>query len=402
VQKQIKAAFGCEISKLFKSFDSTPVAAASVAQVHKAVTHKNKKVAVKILRPNIEKRFNRDFATMSLGVKILELILRKSAQRLRLHEALKTFKKIVQFELNLKYEAAACDELRNNLQDDSGIRIPRVFWELTSPKVFCMDWIEGTKIDDRGELIRKGFDLHDIAQKLAVTFFNQAYRDGFFHADLHPGNILVDDHGNIALVDFGIMGVLANEDRLFIAEVIHAFIKRDYNRVSELHFKKNIVLKNQDPKLFALACRSIGEPIAGLPANKISLSHLLEQLFAMSSNFEMVIQPQLMLLQKTMVTLEGVGTIIYPKVNLWKLAEPWIETWANNNFGFKQSVKNKLDDLQDTICSIQQIIDKHNTILDQKIESFSDIGTVKTDKKRSTYLLAFLIGVISTYILLSI
>lgn len=365
----IESQLGSKVDELFEFIDEKPVAAASIAQVHKARTKYGQDVAVKILRPGIEKRFKKDVQLFYFLAKLSKIF--PEAKRLHFVDAVKTFEKIVNNELNLLFEAACADKLRENCAKDAGVRIPMIFWDLSSQRVMTAEWIEGIRIDDKEGLEKAGHDPHEIAKKLAITFFNQAYRDGFFHADLHPGNLLVDANGNIALVDFGIMGFLEKRDRLFIAHMLYAFMKRDYDLVSELHFQVGYIPKHMDKKKFALACRSIGEPIIGLPVNQISIAKLLKQLLNISKDFEMELQTQLILLQKTMVTLEGVGYTIYPEVNMWKLAEPWIKKWAKDNFGFKAKLKNVRKDIKilfskfpHLLVQVSDLIEKGDSVLD--------------------------------------
>lgn len=363
VKEQIESAFNADLTDLFSHINEESVAAASIAQVHKATTKSGDIVAVKILRPDIEKRFQADLQLFGFFVSFAEMFFGKYITRLRLRDVLKTLAEIVQFELDLKYEAASADEIRENTKNDEGIRIPKVYWDLTSTRVLTTEWINGTPIDDREALVEQGFDLHEIAKKLSVAFFNQAYRDGFFHADLHPGNIFVDENGDIVMVDFGIIGILSKEDRVYIAEILYGFIERDYQRVSDIHFEAGYVPSTKSRKLFALACRGIGEPIVGLPVNKVSIALLLKQLFEVTKQFEMETQTQLLLLQKTMVTIEGVGYTIYPDVNMWQLAEPWIKNWANENFGVQARVKDVANEAVDIIKDLPKLYRDFRKIL---------------------------------------
>ncbi len=342
VSSIVEAEFGKNIEEIFESFDPIAVAAASIAQVHKARTHQGDIVAVKILRPNIEKKFASDIIFFNHLVDAIYSIIPVS-KNLRLREIISTLADIVKFELDLRFEGAAADQIRENCKLDEDIYIPKVFWKLTTKKVLTLEWVDGTPISDVEALKLQGLDLHEIARKLAISFFNQAYRDGFFHADLHQGNIFVDSKGNIVLVDFGITGILKEVDRKFIAETLYHFMNRNYDKVAELHFNAGLVPNTKDMHLFALACRSVGEPILGLPMNQISFGKLLQQLFEISKNFNMLPKIQLLLLQKTIITLEGVGYSVYPEVNMWSLAEPWIRKWAERNYGFKAKFKSFKD-----------------------------------------------------------
>jgi ubiquinone biosynthesis protein len=360
----IELELGRHIDDLFLYIEPKPVAAASIAQVHKAVTLNNDEIAVKILRPDIERMFERDLKLFKFVIRVFTFFS-KDTSRLRLKEIVKTLSEIVRNELNLRYEAACADKLRENCKNDSGVVIPRVYWELTSQKVLTTEWVEGISITKKNELIKAGHDLQEISKKLAITFFNQAYRDGFFHADLHPGNIFVNTSGDIVLVDFGIMGSMQDKDRIFIAKVIYAFIQKDYKTVSDLHFEAGIVPSHIDREMFALACRSIGEPIVGQPVNKISIGKLLKQLMDLSRNFEMITQTQFLLLQKTILTIEGVGMEIYPEVNMWKLAEPWIKNWAQENFGLKYRVKKALEDIKMFLENFPSLLSKINELIEE-------------------------------------
>lgn len=339
VKGTIESEFNQSLDSIFAHFDEKPIAAASIAQVHKAVLKNDQVVAVKILRPNIEERFETDLSLLYFFAKISTFIS-YDARRMKLIEAVKTFEDIVNNELDLRFEAACASRLQEATKGDVHVKIPNIFWSYTSEKVLTMEWIDGIRVDDRQKLQEAGHNLETVARRLSVSFFNQAYRDGFFHADLHPGNIFVTAKGKIALVDFGIMGFLRTKERIFIAHMLYAFLNRDYDTVAKLHFEIGYISPEQSFEKFSLACRSIGEPIIGLPANKMSAAKLLRQLFKISQAFDIKLQTQLILLQKTMVTIEGVGLKIYPDVNMWTLAEPWIRDWAKENFGAKAQFKN--------------------------------------------------------------
>ncbi len=337
VKNRIEEKFGQKISEMFDTFEDTPVAAASIAQVHKAKLKSGSIVAVKILRPNIAQKYEEDIAFLEYGAEIITRFLKK-AKRLRPREVMSVFRQSMQLELNLRAEAAAASRILDNFANDATLHIPKIYWHLTSDDIITLEWIDGVSIYDRGAIEKLGFDPKDIAAKIAVIFFNQAYRDGFFHADLHPGNILVRSDGKVALVDFGIIGILAEEDRLAIAEILYAFLKRDYKLVAEVHHRVGYIPKETNLEYFAQSCRAVAEPIIGLAIKDISIGNLLAQLFKVTEEYGMETQPQLLLLQKTMVVVEGIGQSLDKDINMWQLAEPWIKKWAAKNLSPEASL----------------------------------------------------------------
>jgi ubiquinone biosynthesis protein len=326
----IYESFGQNVHELFAEFDDLPIAAASIAQVHKARLKSGEYVAIKILRPGIHARYNNDIMLLYFMARLASNILPK-LKRLKLLEVVDVFKETMKYELNLLLEAAAASELSDNFCNDDSVYIPKIYWSLSSEYVMTSEWIDGTSVYDIDSLITQGLNLEQIATKIAVMFFNQAYRNGFFHADLHPGNILVKSNGAIALLDFGIMGRLPERDRLTVAESLLGFLRRDYKLVASVHLKGGYIPANTNLDLFAQRCRAICEPIIGIPAKGISVGKLLAQLFKITEDFGMETQPQLLLLQKTMVMVEGIGQSLNPNINMWQLAEPWIKKWAAKN-----------------------------------------------------------------------
>lgn len=316
--------------QLFLHFDEIPVAAASISQVHKAQLVTGEMVAVKILRPGIHRTYNKDISLLYFLAKIVSKILPKF-KRLRPVAIVNVFHQTMKFELDLRLEASAASELRDNFSKDPTVYIPKIYWQLTSENILTTEWVTGVSIYNTQELLALGLNLSLIAQKFAVMFFNQAYRDGFFHADLHPGNISVRVDGTIILLDFGIMGRIADTDRLSIAESLFGFLRKDYIQVARVHLRAGYVPKNTNLELFAQSCRAVAEPITGVLTRNISIGKLLAQLFKITEDFGMEVQPQLLLLQKTIVMVEGVGQQLDPEINMWELAEPWIKKWAGKN-----------------------------------------------------------------------
>jgi len=351
----VEAELGAPIGSLFTFFDPEPVAAASIAQVHFARTADGRDVAVKVLRPGIAEAFARD---LDLLLWIAGLIERAqpSLRRLRPIEVVRTLADSVQLEMDLRFEAAAASELGENFAADPTFRVPKVDWLRTGKTVLTTERVLGIRVDDRAAILAAGHAVDDLLRKAANAFFNQVFRDGFFHADLHPGNIFVEPDGAIAVVDFGIMGRLDRETRYYLADMLIGFLTGDYRRVAEVHFAAGYVPKRRSVDAFTQACRSIGEPILGRPLHEISLARLLAQLFHVTEQFEMQTQPQLLLLQKTMVLIEGLGRRLDPDVNIWSLARPLVETWMRENRGPEARLRQRIDGLMEIADGVPRLL----------------------------------------------
>lgn len=360
-RKTIEKELGRSIDSMFLKFDDNPVAAASIAQVHKAVTIDGHIVAVKILRPDIEKHFKRDINLFHSIASFLKTF--KKARRLRPDAVVSVFAESVKKELDLRLEAAAASELKENCINDEGVYIPKVYWNLTSQRVLVTQWIDGIAINDINALIEAGHNLEQITERLSVTFLNQSFRDGFFHADTHPGNLFVDKDGNIVPVDFGIMGRMDKQTKMYVAEILRGFLTGDYAHVAKIHFDAGYVPKHKSELDFMLACRAIGEPIMGLPASEVSIARLLAMLFKVTEDFEMETQPQLLLLQKTMVLIEGVGQKLYPQVNMWQQAEGWIKIWTKKNMSVEAKIKDAAGEFASIIGLLPEQLKKVDKIL---------------------------------------
>lgn len=356
-KRTIETEFKRPLTELFQQFDETPVAAASIAQVHFAVDAQGRNVAVKILRPNVEKRFQRDIALFRTLANMAHCLF-PHYRRLKLPEVVEQFARTARVEMDLRLEAAAASQLRENMHADEGIYVPEIYWDTTSQRVLTLERIKGIRIDDIPALKQAGFDPKHLIKNAAEIFFKQVYRDGFFHADMHPGNLFIDVQGRIALVDFGIMGRLSYETRIHLAQLLIGFLQRDYDEVSRVHFAAGWIPENQDQELFAQAARSIGEPIFGKPQNEISIARLLQQLFKITEDFQMETQPQLLLLQKTMMLAEGLGRVLYPHTNFWELARPLTEAWAKEHLGVKARVRAKLNKLPTLLEKLEYALDK--------------------------------------------
>ncbi len=346
---------GQPIEVLYREFNDRPVAAASIAQVHFAVTAEGVDVAVKVLRPGIAVAFSRDL-DLFLWLAHLAERTQPALRRLKPVAVVNTLAQSVRQEMDLRFEAAGASELRENFADDPSFHVPRIDWLRTSRQVLTLERVGGIRVDDRPALIAAGHDVRDIMAKAANAFFNQVFRDGFFHADLHPGNLFVDGSGAIVVVDFGIMGRLDRKTRYYLADMLLGFLRGDYRRVAEVHFEAGYVPARQSLEAFAQACRSIGEPILGRPMHEISLGRLLAQLFQVTEQFEMETQPQLLMLQKTMVLAEGVGRLLDPTINMWTLAHPLIEQWMRENRGPEARVRDLVDESLAAVARLPTLV----------------------------------------------
>ncbi len=339
---------------------SEPVAAASIAQVHKAQINDNgtiKDVAIKILRPNIKKIFNEEIDALMLFAFLVESLIKKT-KRLKLIEVVFLLKEITNLEMDLRFEAAAANEYAENTKNDVGFKVPTIYWNFTSENVMTLDWVDGISIRETEELTKRNFDTKKIASDIIQYFLRHAVRDGFFHADMHQGNVFIDNNGQIVTIDFGIMGRLDKLSQRFLAEILYGFIQRDYKKVAEVHLVANLVPKDVHVDDLAQALRSIGEPIFGQSVKNISGGKLLKQLFDVTEKFNMQTQPQLLLLQKTMVVVEGVARKLNPDTNIWETSKPVLESW--------------LKETKDPINSINEVV-KNSTEVLKKLPELPEV-----------------------------
>jgi ubiquinone biosynthesis protein len=333
-ESTVTAAFEKPLGELYASFGS-PVAAASIAQVHRAEVEddgKRKAVAVKILRPGVERRFKVDLDALFYAARKAEA-LSTEAQRLRMIEVVATLARSVAIEMDFRLEAAALSEMAENIVDDKDFRVPAIDWNRTARDVLTLEWIDGTPLNDRAALAARGFDLPALGRNLIQSFLRHALRDGFFHADMHPGNLFVDADGRLVAVDFGIMGRLGPKERRFLAEILFGFITRDYQRTAQVHFDAGYVPRHHSVEGFAQAIRAIGEPIHNRTAEDISMAKLLMLLFEVTGLFDMRTRPELLLLQKTMVVVEGVARSLDPHLDMWAVADPVVREWIERHLG---------------------------------------------------------------------
>ena len=354
VQETIELEFGRVLEDLFATFEREPIAAASIAQVHFATDSDGREVAVKILRPGIEEAFARDLDLFFwLGERAETHI--SALRRLKIVESVATLAEAVMHEMDLRFEAAAAAELAENFAGDPTFHVPAVDWVRTGKRVLTVERIYGIRIDERDAIIAAGHDPYQVVTRAAEMFFNQVFRDGFFHGDPHAGNMFVRADGSIAAVDFGIMGRVDRQTRRHLGQMLVAFLSRDYRRVAEVHFEAGWVPADRSLHIFAQACRSIGEPILDKPQNEISVGRLLGQLFQITEAFAMETQPQLLLLQKTMLVAEGTSRKLAPDANMWLLARPLIQEWTLETFGPQAVVRDRVNELASTLARLPEL-----------------------------------------------
>ena len=357
IKPAIEAALGGPVEQYFSSIDPAPVGAASIAQVHRAVTTEGRDVAIKVLRPGIEGEFTRAIETYEWAAAHVEL-LGGEAERLRPRLVIAYFKQWVRRELDLTREAASASELRQNMIAEPGFYVPEIDWRRTARRVLTLEWLDGIKLSKRDELIAAGHDPKAVATILVRAFLRQAVIDGYFHADLHHGNLFVLPDGRLAAIDFGIMGRINRQARMWLAEILYGLITGNYRRVAEIHFEAQYVPGHHDVEEFATALRAVGEPIRGLPVKDISIGRMLDGLFAITRDFDMQTQPHLLLLQKTMVMEEGVATYLDPDINMWESAEPFLKEWIRSELGPEAYYADKIVAAVRALKKIPHLIDK--------------------------------------------
>jgi ubiquinone biosynthesis protein len=341
IRRAIEEGLERPLESIFAHIDPEPVGAASIAQVHRAVTTEGREVAVKVLRPRIEEDFARAIETYEWAAAQVEAMGGELA-RLRPRLVIAHFRQWTTRELDLRREAASASELRENMVAESGFYIPEIDWTRTSRRVMTLEWLDGIKLTDRAALVAAGHDLKALAAILVRAFLRQAVVDGFFHADLHQGNLFALPDGRLAAIDFGIMGRIDRQARLWLAEILHGLITGNYRRVAEIHFEAQYVPAHHNIEEFATALRAVGEPIRGLPVKDISIGQMLDGLFVITRDFDMPTQPHLLLLQKTMVMEEGVAHALDPDINMWETAEPFLGEWVRSELGPEAAVADAL------------------------------------------------------------
>ncbi|WP_281300539.1 MULTISPECIES: 2-polyprenylphenol 6-hydroxylase [unclassified Iodidimonas] len=373
VRAIIEAELGRPLEECFAEFSPEPVAAASIAQVHKARTPEGMAVAVKVLRPGIEAAFERDLAAFSWFARFAERTVPK-ARRLRLVAVVETVVQTVASELDLRLEAAAASELAENMAGEPGYRIPLIDWERTTGHMMTLEWIDGIPLSDVDRLDAAGLDRRALASTIVRAFLLQAMRDGFFHGDMHQGNLFVDAEGNVVALDFGIMGRLDRESRRYLAEILYGFLQKDYRRVARWHFSAGYVPADQSEETFAQAMRAVAEPIFGRPVRSVSAGRLLGQLFATTEAFGMETQPQLLLLQRSMVMVEGMALHLDHEANMWALSRPVIGDWMRDQLSPEVALADHVNTVIESLGLLPKLVRRASDLME-------DLETKVRDEK---------------------
>lgn len=396
-EKAVAHELGASISDLFSEF-SAPVAAASIAQVHHAVVRETgQDVAVKILRPGIERQFRRDIDAFYFAASVIEA-LSPSSRRLHPGDVVAHFDSVVQGELDLRMEASAASEFAATTANDAGFAVPKVCWELSGRRVMTLDWAEGVPLGDTEALRAAGHDLKATGQRVIQMFLRHALRDGYFHADMHQGNLKVAANGDLIALDFGIMGRIDEYTRRVYAEILMGFIRKDYRRVAEVHFEAGYVPADQDVDAFAQALRSVGEPIFGADASRISMARLLAHLFDVTEQFGMETRIELILLQRTMVVVEGVARSLDPSLNIWDVSGPIVEEYIADNIGPKAFVRDGLA----TLRVLSRYGPRLPQMLDRALQAQSQETRATSEQPRARPLFHGLLGAASMLVILAL
>ena len=361
VEKETKSL----INDVFISFDQIPIASASVAQVHTGVLKNGDKVAVKILKPQIEKLLFNDFKFFYCVSKCIELFFPK-IKRLKLSKTVKVFFNISLIELDLTMEASAADELSENFKNHLNYRIPKIYWDLTTKRILVLEYIEGIKINEISALKKQKHNIEKIIEVSTEVFFLQVFRDGFFHGDMHPGNIFIDKNGTLVPIDFGIMGRLKNKDRHFLALLLTYLLDKNYKKVVEIHAEANMLGDDISYEQLAQAIRAISTPILNKPIGEISLARLLGQILGLSKTYNIEIQSQFSLLQKTMLMAEGTARQLSPEINMWELSRPLINKWINETDDPFKILEEWIHKNKIILLKIPEIINKIDKFISKK------------------------------------
>ncbi len=365
IYAEIDGSLNKPAAELFVHIDPDPIGSASIAQVHRARTSDGRDVAVKVLRPGIREQFARDIETYEWAAAHLEA-LGGEAARLRPAQVIANLKRWTLRELDLRREAASASELKEVMEGVDGYHIPVIDWDRTSGRVLTLEWVDGIKIADVTALKAAGHDMPALAQKLVLTFLRQAIAEGFFHADMHQGNLFVRADGSIVAIDFGIMGRINRQARLWLAEILYGLTTGNYQRVAQIHFDAQYVPSYHNVDEFATALRAVGEPTRGKSVSELSVGQMLDSLFAITRDFDMQTQPHLLLLQKTMVMVEGIATSLDPTINMWDVSSPYVGAWIRDELGPEAMLADGIRKQADTLKLIPDLIRRLDESLPKK------------------------------------
>ncbi|GGC24026.1 putative protein kinase UbiB [Novosphingobium marinum] len=355
IRQQIEFSFDRPLEALYSEFDTEPVGSASIAQVYRARTIDGRDVAVKVLRPGIREKFAQDIETYEWAAAHLEA-LGGEASRLRPRAVIANLKRWTNRELDLRREAASASELAQAMKGYEGYRIPDIDWDRTNGRVLTIEWIDGIKISELDALEAAGHDLPAMARRLVLAFLTQAINAGYFHADMHQGNLFVQADGTIVAIDFGIMGRINRRARQWLAEILYGLTTGDYRRVAEIHFEAQYVPSYHSVEEFATALRAVGEPMRGKPVSELSVGQMLDGLFAITRDFDMQTQPHLLLLQKTMVMVEGLATALHPGINMWDVSAPFVRNWIRDELGPEAALADRIREDFDTLLRLPDLV----------------------------------------------
>ncbi len=378
IAEKIEESLGAPIGEIFTDFEEVPVGSASIAQVHRARLKSGETVAVKVLRPEIDRVVQKDLNLMDTAALIVENLL-KDGKRLRPRAVVGEFRKHLKEELNLRHEAANCERINRNFSGAPRLKIPKIHWGFCTQDVMVMEYIEATPILEKETLAAKGIDIPTLAKNGIEIFFTEVFRDSFFHADMHPGNIRVSDDGALVLFDFGIVGYLSEFDKEYLARNFLAFFNRDYRQVAIMHVEAGWTPPDTPIHQFETELHAVCEPVFSKPLKDISFGRLLVDLFRTARNFNVQVQPQLVLLQKTLLNIEGLGRELYPEINLWETAKPMMEKWAKERY----SLRNSLKELQIKVPELVAVLPELTTVVkdlalrSRKAEEPSELPSLK-------------------------
>ncbi len=355
IRAEMERSFEAPLERFFASIDPVPIGSASIAQVHKGITTDGRAVAVKVVRPGIRERFVRDIDTYEWAAAHLEAF-GGEAKRLRPRLTIANFKRWTNRELDLRREAASASELADAMRGFEGYCVPSIDWDRTNGRVMTIEWIDGAKIGDIGALQAAGHDLPLLARRLVIAFLTQAISAGFFHADMHQGNLFVRPDGTIVAIDFGIMGRIDRRARQWLAEILYGLTTGNYRRVAEIHFEAQYVPSYHSVEEFATALRAVGEPMRGKPVSELSVGMMLDGLFAITRDFDMQTQPHLLLLQKTMVMVEGIARQLHPEINMWDVSAPFVRNWIRDELGPEAALADRIREDTETLLRVPALI----------------------------------------------